>query len=742
MKKVELLSPAGDMESLYLAIHNGADAVYVGGIMYGARSYATNFTKENLVKAIKYCHLYGVKIYVTVNTIIFDDEINDFIDYIRFLYENNVDAVIMQDIGMIWKVRILFPGLEIHASTQCHNHNQEGTDLLFKLGVQRIVYAREMSLDQINKISTPLEKEVFVHGALCVCYSGCCLFSYINSKRSGNRGECVASCRLPFTLLENDKTVKANGDYALSTKELCTISNIDKLIKSGIDSLKIEGRMKSPQYVGLITKMYRKAIDSYYNNEPFKLTNMELKSMLSLYNRGYTNGYLFGEYGNDLMNIKTSNHQGIAIGNVLEINKGKIKIKLTDRLNQEDGIRFVNENKGMIANKIYNNRGLLINKASPGDIVFLDNKIDLTKLGEVCKTIDKKLIDEVNNVTLRKINIDALFIAKKNEEVTLTLLDGPNKVTVKKNKVEEAKNRPTTKDQIEKQLNKMGGTPFELKNININIDEDIFLFNGEINALRREAVQELIKVRENISFKKNFKISQIPTRKIPKEKCNINVLVRNEEQLKACLDNKIDNIYITDFNLYTKYKDSNIYYVLPRVIDKYKKYSEENLMARELGNVGVYSQNNNVVCDYTLNVANKYSFELLKDLGLNRICLSLESHILDNYDNICNAEVLIYGRVELMITKYCPVNMIILKGNKKCGLCKVNKYALKDGKGRIYPMLHQNCLTSIYDSKEINLLDKIPMLKKHINNFRIDLFDEGYDTVTNIIRKVKAYYEL
>ena len=194
--------------------------------------------------------------------------------------------------------------------------------------------------------------------------------------------------------------------------------------------------------------------------------------------------------------------------------------------------------------------------------------------------------------------------------------------------------------------------------------------------------------------------------------------------------------------MYTKYKDSNIYYVLPRVIDKYKKYSEENLMARELGSINVYSQNNNVVCDYTLNVANKYSFELLKDLGLNRICLSLESHILDNYDNICNAEVLIYGRVELMITKYCPINMIILKGNKKCGLCKVNKYSLKDGKGRIYPMLHQNCLTSIYDSKEINLLDKIPMLKKHINNFRIDLFDEGYDTATNIIKKVKAHYEL
>ena len=460
MKKVELLSPAGDMESLYLAIHNGADAVYVGGIMYGARSYATNFTKENLVKAIKYCHLYDVKIYVTVNTIIFDDEVNDFIDYIRFLYENNVDAVIMQDIGMIWKVRTLFPGLEIHASTQCHNHNQEGTDLLFRLGVQRIVYAREMSLDQINKISTPLEKEVFVHGALCVCYSGCCLFSYINSKRSGNRGECVASCRLPFTLLENNKTVKANGDYALSTKELCTILNIDKLIESGIDSLKIEGRMKSPQYVGLITKMYRKAIDSYYNNEPFKLTNMELKSMLSLYNRGYTNGYLFGEYGNDLMNIKTSNHQGIVIGNVLEINKGKIKRKLTNRLNQEDGIRFVSENKCMTSNKIYKNKGLLINKASPGDIVFLDNKIVLTKLGEVCKTIDKKLIDEINNAALRKINIDALFIAKKNEEATLTLLDGQNKVTIKKNKVEEAKNRPTTKDQLEKQLNKTGGTQF------------------------------------------------------------------------------------------------------------------------------------------------------------------------------------------------------------------------------------------------------------------------------------------
>ena len=271
MKKVELLCPVGNSEMLYQAIHNGADAVYLSGKLFGARKFANNFANDELVEAIRYSHLYGVKVYVTVNTMIYESELEVLFDYLKFLYENGVDAVIMQDIGIIKRTRVVLPNLEIHASTQCHNHNEEGVKLLKELGVTRVVMAREMSLDEINSIDVNIEKEVFVYGALCVCYSGCCLFSSMNGGRSGNRGECVQSCRLPYELFENDKRININGDYLLSTRDLNTISNLKKILDSGIDSLKIEGRMKSPAYVGYVTRVYRRLVDCYYENKNINL---------------------------------------------------------------------------------------------------------------------------------------------------------------------------------------------------------------------------------------------------------------------------------------------------------------------------------------------------------------------------------------------------------------------------------------------------------------------------------------
>ena len=229
MKRIELLSPAGNMECLISAVQNGADAVYVGGKKFGARAFANNFDYDELVEAIKYCHLYGVKIYVTVNTICYENELDEALKYIEFLHINHVDALIMQDLGLITLVRKMFPNLEIHASTQMHNHNDAGLLYLKSLGVKRVVLDREMSLDEINNLKTDIDKEIFIHGALCVSYSGCCLFSAMHGGRSGNRGECVGACRLPYKLLENKKEVIQEGNYPLSTKSLCTINNINKI---------------------------------------------------------------------------------------------------------------------------------------------------------------------------------------------------------------------------------------------------------------------------------------------------------------------------------------------------------------------------------------------------------------------------------------------------------------------------------------------------------------------------------
>ena len=218
MKRVELLSPVGNMDTLYQAIHNGADAIYLAGKKYGARKYSNNFTEEELTEAIKYSHLYGVKVYITVNTIIFESEVKEFLEYIGFLYQNKVDAIIMQDIGMMSIVKRIYPNIEIHASTQCHTTNKKTVQFLKNMGCTRVVMAREVSLEEINNIDVDIEKEIFIHGALCICYSGQCLFSALNGGRSANRGECVGACRLPYNLIRNDKNLNLENKYLLSTK--------------------------------------------------------------------------------------------------------------------------------------------------------------------------------------------------------------------------------------------------------------------------------------------------------------------------------------------------------------------------------------------------------------------------------------------------------------------------------------------------------------------------------------------
>ena len=311
---MELLSPVGDFESLKAAILGGCDAVYLGGKLFGARAFSNNFNNEELIEAIKYAHLYGVKVYVTVNTLIYENEVDKFMNYVDFLYKNNVDALIIQDIGMMDLIRKTFPLLELHASTQMHIHNLEGVKLVESLGLKRAVLARETPIELIEEIkkNTNIELEIFVHGALCVSYSGQCLFSSLIGNRSGNRGSCAGSCRQKYNLLVDNKKINKDN-YLLSCKDLCTIEDIGKLIDIGVDSFKIEGRMKSPSYVYLVTKLYRQAIDSYVSGKEVKIDLTELKK---IFNREYTKGFLFNE--NNIVNEYRPNHLGIGIGKVIK----------------------------------------------------------------------------------------------------------------------------------------------------------------------------------------------------------------------------------------------------------------------------------------------------------------------------------------------------------------------------------------------------------------------------------------
>lgn len=725
MKKAELLIPVGDKECLLAAIHNGADAVYLGGKKFGARAYANNFNEEELIEAIKLCHLYNVKIYITVNTMIYNEEIKEIMDYLNFLYIHNVDAVIMQDIGLINLTRKWLPDLEIHVSTQAHNHNQAGIDYYKELGCTRIVFDRESSLEEIKAISTPIEKEIFVYGALCICYSGNCLFSALNGTRSANRGMCVGSCRLPYKLWKEGKIEKEG--FLLSTKDLNTTENLKAILDAQIDSLKIEGRMKSKEYVAIVTKTYRKLIDAYYDKEAMVLTSAEKEKLLKTYNREFTNGYLF--HAQSIINEKTSNHQGIPIGKVIAVNNKKITLQLTKDIHQEDAIRFEKTNTGMYINNLYNEKGLLVSSMSKGNTCFIDNKdrqMYKDLIGStVLKTIDYILNKELNQLVAKKIPIKITLKAYLDQELVIEAIEGENKIRAIGKKVEKAISSPTSEERIKEQLSKLGNTPFVAEEIKIKRDENIFLNIKELNELRREMIQKLVLKKEGEA--KAAIHYHLPEPIVRTTYPKISILVRTEDQIKIALANQIDYIYTPNKELYAKYKEhKNIYLRLNRIMMHHPEYKGEKLVCTELGSIAKYGKNNTIRSDYYLNVANDYTIEALSKQNCQAITLSIEC-TLDQLRNIKNkekSEIIIYGTPECMIIK----NNIFHLTNEKA--------YLEDRKSQKYALQYMENETHIFHHEPINWINKIPKLKG-FGTYRIELLDENATKTQTIISQVK-----
>lgn len=720
--KPELLAPAGDMDSLKAAISAGCDAVYISGIKYGARAFAKNFDNEEIKEAINICHLYGIKLYVTVNTLIFENEVDEFIKYIDFLHSNNVDAIIIQDIGMMDLIRKTFPNLEIHASTQMHIHNLESTKFAQKLGIKRVVLARETSYDEIKKIkeNTSLELEIFVHGALCVSYSGQCLMSYLIGGRSGNRGACAGSCRLPYDLYSDNKKVSDNN-YILSMKDLNTLNNIDKLIELGIDSIKIEGRMKRPEYVYLVVSLYRKAIDSYIKNKKINITEEDIKDLKKIFNREFTKGFLFNEDITEVVNDKKPNHQGIEIGQVIDYKNNYVTIKLSDELNINDGIRFINKKDiGFIVTSMFKNKNR-ISQAQKGDTISIKVDQFISKNTIVVKTTDYNQLNEIKKEIIKgkKVPINCDVIARVNEPLIITYSDFKNKVEIKGEIVEKSINSPTTKEKIKEQLSKLGQTIYTLNEINIISDDNIFINIKELNELRRNLVEMLNNKRlyKTEYIKNEYKID-VPKLK---QKQEFNLEVSNIDILNKLKKYKFDKIYTKDKNLI----NDNIILKLPRVKNEYEEYNNL-LLVSELGSINKYK---NIETDYSLNITNSYSVAFLHSLGIKKVTLSYEvtedmiNLIYDNYvkryKTEPNIEYIIASRKEAMVSKY---NL-----NKKYNI--KNSY-IKDRLNKKYPILEHDDLMYIYNNKfDINKIN-ININKRIIVDFENDI-DE------NLIKYIK-----
>ena len=701
MKRPELLSPAGNMECLVAAVEAGCDAVYIGGYTFGARNYAGNFSNEEIIEAVKYCHLYGVKVYVTVNTLVYDDEVEMFMNYVDFLHTNNVDAVIMQDLGMMDLVRKTYPNLEIHASTQMHIHNLEGVKFASDMGLKRVVLARETNYELLKEIKekTNIELEIFIHGALCISYSGECLMSYMMGGRSGNRGTCAQACRMKYDLISDNKKVNEE-EYLLSTKDLNTIEYIPKLIDIGIDSLKIEGRMKRPEYVYLITSLYRKAIDNYIEYGETKINDEDILEMKKIFNREFTKGFLFNEDNNNFTNSFRPNHIGIPVGKIIGKNKDRIQIKLTGSIVQGDGIRVINNNDdGCTLNKIYMN-DLLVNKANKNDIIEIELNGNIND--EVVKTSDitqLKRINELINLKKRKIKVDMsikLFVGK---EMKLVLSDGKNIVECQYGIVEQSNKINMKNEDICKQIKKLGNTIYEINNLDIERDENIFVKISDLNELRRQGTTKLNNMRMyNLEYKKeNY---YIDLEEYDEEK-GYSIIIDSLDEYNKIKNNNLKYIY-TDNKDILNIDDDRIIYRTSRVLEKVDKIP--NSLNTEIGSLYL----NKGYSDTSLNIVNSYSVAFLHSLGIKRITLSYElteeqiKRLVKNYEikynRLPNLEVVISDIPEVMIMKYDLL--------KKYGI--TNGYLL-DNKNRKFKVIRKNNITYIYNYERIennyNILD-------------------------------------
>ena len=701
MKKVELLAPAGNMENLKYAVMAGCDAVYLGLKKFGARAFSSNFSDSEFIEAVNYCHLYGVKVYVTLNTIIYDYEVEDFLKTVDFIHKNNVDAVLIQDLGMLDLVRKTYPNVEVHASTQMHIHNLDGVKVLEKLGIKRAVLARETSIDTIKYIkeNSNIELEVFVHGALCVSYSGECLMSKFIGGRSGNRGECAGACRLSYDVVDDNNNILNKNKYPISTKDLNTIYYIDKLIESGASSLKIEGRMKSREYVYMVVKLYRDTIDNYYKTGKVIVNEDDLLKLKKIFNREYTKGFLFNIKNNELINSYRPNHMGVNVGKVLNYKNGYATILLTDHVSIGSGLRVLSKNNkdvGILVNEFYKNNKL-VKDAYKNDIISIKVHDKVYKDDIVVITNDKSIsndIEEYIKNNKRKVLISGKVSCKLGN-ITLEVSDGVNNVVVSSNNVFKSINKSTTKEDISIKLNKLLNTVYKFNSLDINIDSNLFIPLKEINGLKNDMVMLL-------NNKRLYKINYV------KSKYYIDLPDFKKEELITCYTNNINNL---DKKYDIVYTDNNC---LPRVVDKYDNYN--NVMIGELGG---FNKCSNVTTDVSFNVVNSYAVAFLHSMGSSCVTLSYEmtdsdienlvNSYINRYNKRPNLELIVYGYPVIMCSKYSL--------NKE-----YNKdiLYLKDRFNNKFRVITKNNIMYVYFYNKIDKYDK-KYYEMGINRLRFNL---------------------
>lgn len=778
-QKIELLAPAGSWEALEAAVNADADAVYMGGKAFGARQYASNFDREEMARAVYFAHMHRVRLYITVNTLVDDSEMTELADYLLFLNNVGVDGIIVQDMGVIRLARRIVPDLPLHASTQMTVTNSSGVKFTADAGMERAVLARELSLPEIKAAcDTGIEIETFIHGALCVCYSGQCLMSSLIGGRSGNRGRCAQPCRLPYKLVNGEgKDMLAGrdaGQYLLSPKDMNTLSVLPELIEAGVTSYKIEGRMKRPEYVAVVVDAYRRAMDSYLAGD-YHVPQEDLDNIEQIFNRDFTTAYLTNRPGREMMSDRRPNNRGVLVGRVAKLDKmhNKAVLKLEKDVHLGDGLEFwvsVGGRVGTTVTELLQNGGS-VELARAGEQCVIDVPNGVRLNDRVFRTLDSGLMAYAGKFfgpdAKKRIPVDAVVTAKLGEPMQVVLTDDEGNVGCGTTEfiVEAARKRALDDDVVRKQIDRLGTTEYTLNSLTFEHDDNVMVPMSEMNEARRKAAEALDAARLEAFAPARKKRSSYAEKLVPNEKggrskhsiitVHCDTLEKVEQAAKAGADRILfgGDAFSTKVVTYDDYRKAaeiakkcgaQIAFATPRIVKEAQLGYFDKLLAlwNEIKPDFVYINNNGLWpmaskyadlklwADGTLNIFNVQALEYWHEAGAAGAFLSSEL-TMAQVEHLAAVspvplECMVQGRLEMMVSEYCVggsfLGDIHKTGKVPCAFNCREKLYLSDRKDAQFPLaMDQYCRMHVLNAHDLSMITNIKHMEAiGVSSLRID----------------------
>lgn len=775
-RPTELLAPAGNWDCARAAVANGADAIYFGMPKFNARIRADNFTPEDLPELMAFLHEHGVRGFVAFNVLVFPSELEAAADQLRLLSEAGVDAIIVQDLGLATMARAMVPDLHVHASTQMTITSPEAlafADELFDL--DRAVIARENSMREIHlfhaKEPDSVELETFVHGALCVAYSGQCLTSESLGQRSANRGECAQACRMPYELVVDGKT-REMGDqkYLLSPQDLAGIDQIPELIRLGVVSFKIEGRLKTPEYVSAVTRAYRKAIDAAHEGEEIVSTPEDRYELEMAFSRGLSTGWLNGINNKNLVHARFGKKRGAFVGLITKVGDGWVEVDGTTEIKKGDGVVF--DNGGNTDCE----QGGRIYEVVKRRLTFQWDRIKFDQLGvgdRIWKTDDPALNSELQSTWKRE------HIQGRKKGLSWSIEASVGKPIVLRDKahgieitstfpLEAAEKRPVSQEYLEKQLGRLGNTAYELKTLTLTLEGEPMCPASELNRMRRAVVERLDLAAESPLQHRRITTVNVadllPELALPTpDEPELRVLCRTEDQVSAAIENGIGTIY-ADFEDVRRYKglvqqvrsgssETKLFLATPRIqkagetglFRVVEKANPDGVLVRNLGGVKHFRNHPDLkmVGDFSLNVANPISARRLMDQGFENLTVSYDLNIEQVLELLQSAppkwfELTLHQHMPMFHMEHCVFCTFLSEGTDvtNCGRpCDKHEVKLRDRVGQLHPLKADvGCRNTLFNGRAQSGARFLPsLLNGHLKTYRVELLGESYKDAGEII---------